>query len=80
MPDWLRPLVAWLMPKIGPRGLEFARSRLEMKAVETILHLRHAAPAKMKNMVPEHVWALVAPYDLAPTTEERAETASAERA
>ena len=32
MPDWVRPLVAWLMPKIGPRGLEFARARVEMKA------------------------------------------------
>ena len=25
MPDWLRPIVGWLMPRIGPRGLEFAR-------------------------------------------------------
>ena len=64
MPDWLRPLAAWLMPKIGPRGLEFARARVEMKAIETILHLRRLHPSRMKNMVPEHVWRLVKPYGL----------------
>jgi len=29
MPDWLRPVMAWLMPRVGPRGLEFARARVE---------------------------------------------------
>lgn len=66
MPDWLRPIVGWLMPLIGPRGLEFARARVEMKAVETILHLRRSYPQRMKNMVPAHVWALVEPYGLKP--------------
>lgn len=66
MPDWVRPIVAWLMPKIGPRGLEFARARVEMKAVETILHLRREEPKRLKWMVPAHVWALAEPYDLAP--------------
>jgi coenzyme F420 hydrogenase subunit beta len=54
------------MPRIGPRGLEFARARVEMKAVETVLHLARAEPRRMKTMVPPHVWALVAPYGLAP--------------
>ena len=66
MPDWLRPVVAWLQPRTGPRGLEFARARVEMKAIETVLHLRRAHPAKMKNMVPAHVWRLAARYGLAP--------------
>jgi coenzyme F420 hydrogenase subunit beta len=44
--------------------LEFARARVEMKAVESVLHLERAEPAKMRNMVPDHVWALVAPYGL----------------
>jgi coenzyme F420 hydrogenase subunit beta len=74
MPGFLRPLVGWLMPRIGPRGLEFARARVEMKAVETVLFLRHAAPRRLRSMVPPHVWALVAPYGLAPApiTEARA--------
>jgi coenzyme F420 hydrogenase subunit beta len=66
MPDFLRGIMGWLMPKIGPRGLEFARARVEMKAAETILHLRREEPAKMKNMVPAHVWNLAAPYGLTP--------------
>jgi coenzyme F420 hydrogenase subunit beta len=69
MPDWLRPIIGWLMPRIGPRGLEFARARVEMKAVESVLHLERAEPAKMRNMIPDHVWALVAPYGLKKTPE-----------
>lgn len=64
MPDWARPIAGWLMPRIGPRGLEFARARVEMKAIETVLHLRHQRPAMIKNMVPEHVWKLVERYGL----------------
>jgi coenzyme F420 hydrogenase subunit beta len=67
MPNWLRPIVAWLMPKVGPKGLEFARARVEMKALETIVHLRREHPKKMKNMVPAHVWELAKPYGLIPT-------------
>ncbi len=71
MPDWLRPVVSWLQPRTGPRGLEFARARLEMKAAETILHLRRQMPARMKNMIPDHVWRIAAPYDLEPQPGER---------
>lgn len=64
MPNWLRPIMGWLMPKIGPRGLEFARARVEMKAIETVLHLRRAHPRRMKTMIPDHVWQLVERYGL----------------
>ena len=79
MPDWLRPLMGWLMPRIGPRGLEFARARLEMKAVETVLHLRRAHPARMKYMVPAHVWTLVRPYGLMPGRNEMPQIPEAEK-
>ena len=71
MPDWVRPIVAWLQPRTGPRGLEFARARVEMKAIETILHLRRAHPARIKNMVPAHVWRVAARYGLVPGADER---------
>jgi coenzyme F420 hydrogenase subunit beta len=70
MPDWVRPIVAWLQPRTGPRGLEFARARVEMKAIETILHLRRAHPARIKNMVPTHVWRVAARYGLLPDKDE----------
>lgn len=70
MPDWARPIVAWLQPRIGPKGLEFARARVEMKAVETVLHLRRAHPARVKNMVPTHVWRVLARYGLHPGPDE----------
>jgi coenzyme F420 hydrogenase subunit beta len=74
MPAWLRPIIGWLMPRIGPRGLEFARARVEMKAVETIVHLRRERPRRLRSMVPAHVWRLVAPYGLAPRSDETRET------
>ncbi len=71
MPNWLRPLMGWLMPKIGPKGLEFARARVEMKAVETILHLRARYPRRLRTMVPAHVWAVAARYGLVAREGER---------
>lgn len=76
MPAWLRPVVGWLMPRIGPKGLEFARARVEMKALETVVHLRREHPARMRHMVPGHVWPLVQPYGLAPLPSELAAAAS----
>jgi coenzyme F420 hydrogenase subunit beta len=70
MPKWLRPIVGKLMPKIGPRGLEFARARVEMKAIETILHLRREEPRRIKHMVPPHVWEVAQAYGLAPAPSE----------
>jgi coenzyme F420 hydrogenase subunit beta len=70
MPNWLRPLMGWLMPRVGPRGLEFARARVEMKAVETVIHLRREKPRRVRHMVPPHIWALVKPYGLTPEAAE----------
>lgn len=69
-PKWLRPVVSWIMERFGPRGLEFARARVEMKAVETILHLRRQAPRRMRQMVPPHIWRLAKPYGLQPESAE----------
>ena len=74
MPNWLRTPVGWMMRAFGPKGLEFARTRVEMKAAETVLHLRREEPRRMKNMIPAHIWALVAPYGLTPGAGEAAAT------
>ncbi len=70
MPNWARTIVGFLMPLIGPRGLEFARARVEMKAAETILHLRRHYPRRLRYMVPTHVWSLIARYGLVPEPDE----------
>ena len=74
MPDWMRGIMAWVQPRFGPKGLEFARARVEMKAAETILNLRRTHPAMMKNMVPAHVWRLVERYGLTAEPGERPES------
>lgn len=71
MPNWLRPIVGRIMPLVGPKGTEFGRARVEMKAIETVLFLRRLQGAKMKNMVPPHVWRLAARYGLVPEAGER---------
>jgi coenzyme F420 hydrogenase subunit beta len=71
MPEWLRPIVGWLMPRIGPRGIEFARARVEMKALETVVHLRRERPRRLKHMMPKHLWSLVRPYGVEPTDDEK---------
>ncbi len=77
MPRWLRPIVGWLMPKVGPRGLEFARARVEMKALESVVHLRREQPRRLRTMLPAHLWSLVAPYGLSPQPGERPAAQSA---
>jgi coenzyme F420 hydrogenase subunit beta len=70
MPNFLRGIFAWVMPRFGPRGLEFAKARIEMKAIESIIHLRNIAPHKIKNMVPNHLWKLSRKYGLEPQFDE----------
>jgi len=70
MPNFLRGIFAWVMPRFGPRGLEFAKARIEMKAIESVIHLRQVAPQKMKNMIPQNIWKLTKPYGLEPQFDE----------
>lgn len=65
-PRQLRPLVNWMMSRFGPKGLEFARTRVEMKHAEGILNLRNERPRRMRRMIPPFAWKLAAPYGLLP--------------
>lgn len=71
MPGFLRPVMAWLMPKLGPKGLEFARARVEMKAAECVLHLRRHHPKRVRHMVPPHIWQQLRRYGIASGTGEQ---------
>jgi coenzyme F420 hydrogenase subunit beta len=72
-PRWVRPLIGWMQARFGPKGLEFARTRVEMKMAEGIINLRAERPRRMRRMVPDFAWALVAPYGLTPRPGERPE-------
>jgi coenzyme F420 hydrogenase subunit beta len=72
-PQWLRPVIGRMMTWFGPRGLEFARTRVEMKVLEGIVTLRRHRPRRLRRMVPAHAWALAAPYGVAPGARERAD-------
>jgi coenzyme F420 hydrogenase subunit beta len=65
-PRWIRPLVHRAMQRFGPRGLEFARTRVEMKLLEAITVLRRRHPRRVRRMVPDHAWRLAAPYGVEP--------------
>ncbi len=70
-PVWARPMIGWMQRRFGPRGLEFARARIEMKAIEGVLNLRAERPRRMRRLVPAHAWALAAPYAVTPLDGER---------
>ena len=71
-PRWARPLIGWLQARFGPKGLEFARTRVEMKVGEGIVNLRAERPRRLRAMVPAFAWRLAAPYGLVPRAGERA--------
>ena len=70
-PTFARPLIGWAMRTFGPKGLEFARARIEMKLVEAVLTLRRTRPRRLRTMIPASAWPLVRPYDLVPGPHER---------
>lgn len=55
------------------QAAESNRTRLEMKEAETAVHLRCEEPARMKRMIPDHIWALPFPDGLRPRPGERRE-------
>lgn len=71
-PKWLRPLASWAMRRLGPQGMEFARARVEMKALEGIVNLRAHRPRRLRRMVPASAWRLAAPYGVVPGPRETA--------
>lgn len=77
-PKLLRPVIHRLQRSFGPRGLEFARARIEMKLLEGIDALRKEAPRRVRTLVPRYAWGLVAPYGVAPRAHEH-ETAARRR-
>lgn len=61
-PAPLRKLIAALMRRRGPRGLEFARSVIEMKLLRNLQHVRARFGRMERRVVPGHVYAALEQY------------------
>ncbi|MEM8531949.1 MAG: Coenzyme F420 hydrogenase/dehydrogenase, beta subunit C-terminal domain [Chloroflexota bacterium] len=61
-PALIRRLIAFLMRRRGPRGLEFARSVIEMKLLRNLQHVRDRFARLEQRIIPYHVYDALAHY------------------
>lgn len=61
-PALIRKLIAALMRWRGPKGLEFARSVIEMKSLRNLQYVRSRFGRMEPRVVPAHVYAALEPY------------------
>jgi coenzyme F420-reducing hydrogenase beta subunit len=61
-PALVRRLVASLQRSRGPKGVEFARSVIEMKLLRNLQFVRERSPKLEQRIVPKHVYQALAPY------------------
>lgn len=59
----IRKMIALLQRWRGPKGLEFARSIIEMKLLRNLQHVRTKFPKFEQRMVPYHVYEALSPYE-----------------
>jgi 3,8-divinyl protochlorophyllide a 8-vinyl-reductase (ferredoxin) len=64
-PAPIRKLIAFLMRRRGPKGLEFARSVTEMKLLRNLQHVRDRFGRMERRVVPAFVYQALAPYGVA---------------
>lgn len=61
-PAPIRKLIAFLQRRRGPKGVEFARSVIEMKLLRNLRFVREHMPQMEARVVPYHVYAALRPY------------------
>ena len=61
-PALIRRLIVLLMRRRGPRGLEFARSVIEMKLLRNLQYVRAHFGRMERRVIPAHVYAALAHY------------------
>jgi coenzyme F420 hydrogenase subunit beta len=61
-PALVRKLIAALMRRRGPKGLEFARSVIEMKLLRNLQYVRSRFGRMERRVVPAHAYAALEPY------------------
>jgi coenzyme F420 hydrogenase subunit beta len=61
-PALVRTMVAGLQRWRGPKGVEFARSVIEMKLLRNLQFVRERFPKLERRIIPAHVYRALAPY------------------
>jgi coenzyme F420 hydrogenase subunit beta len=61
-PALIRKMIAFLMRQRGPKGLEFARSVIEMKLLRNLQHVRDRFARMERRVVPYHVYVALEQY------------------
>ena len=66
IPIWAGKIMAAIMKRIGPRGLEYARYAIAMHLMVNYYYLKYNYPEMLATLVPKHVYHVIKEYDLAP--------------
>jgi coenzyme F420-reducing hydrogenase beta subunit len=83
-PKPVKKLISFMMRRFGPKGLEFARTRVEMKLTEGLYTVRLKAPHRESLYVPRYAYKPIQDYTLPgesgpPTPPERKPSKKAEK-
>ncbi|PSC76507.1 7-hydroxymethyl chlorophyll a chloroplastic [Micractinium conductrix] len=63
-PRWLGNVLAWVLTRLGPKGLEFAKYSIDYHYIRNYIHvMRHWGPKRAQQHLPEFARRIVAEYD-----------------
>lgn len=64
LPRWLGTILAWVLDKLGPKGLEFARYSIDYHYIRNYLHVKRAwTDERGEEHIPAFVKKIVSMYD-----------------
>lgn len=63
-PKPIKKIISFMMRRFGPKGLEFARTRVEMKLTEGLYTVRRKAPHREALYVPRYAYKAIQQYTL----------------
>jgi coenzyme F420-reducing hydrogenase beta subunit len=66
IPIWTGRIIAAIMKRIGPRGLEYARYGVDMHMIRNYYYVKFKYPELLTTLVPKHVYHILEEYDFTP--------------
>ncbi|EFN50942.1 hypothetical protein CHLNCDRAFT_55433 [Chlorella variabilis] len=72
-PRWVGNLLAWVLERVGPKGLEFAKYSVDYHYIRNYIHvMRHWGPKRAAQHIPDFAQRIVAEYNPKGMVSERA--------